>query len=167
VIGFGLNMSPADSTQGITGALGSGFLVATIVWFFPTCHINPAVSAAFLLAGEANTIKVLFYVPAQLLGSTAAVGTLHNLIIDPVVSPNGTVVLPQIGLTLLNPKLGILQGVVLEAVITFVLLLTIFACIDKHRSDLSGSYPLTIGFSVTIGCLFGVSCSGRIIFVIG
>lgn len=150
-------MSPTDVTQGITGALGSGFIVATIVWFFPTCHINPAVSIGFLVAGEANLIKVLFYIPAQMLGSTFAVGTLHNMIIDPVLGANGTATVPQIGLTLLNPKLSLSQGVVTEAIMTFVLLITIFACIDKHRQDLSGSFPLTIGFSVAIGCLFGVS----------
>lgn len=68
-----------------------------------------------------------------------------------------------IGLSLRNPKLTVSQGVVYEAIVTFVLLITVCSCIDKKRSDLSGlsplsgSFPLTIGFSVTIGCLFGVS----------
>jgi glycerol uptake facilitator-like aquaporin len=159
-LGFGLNADPADSSNDFTCSLATGFLVASIVWFFPACHVNPAVSVAFLVAGEANLVKVLFYVPVQLVGSSFAVKTLQIMIIEPLVDVNATVAVPtvpQIGLTLLSPRLSLLQGVGLEAAITFVLLLTIFACIDKHRSDLSGSYPLTIGYSVTIGCLFGVS----------
>ena len=33
--------------------------------------------------------------------------------------------------------------------------MTIFACIDKKRTDLGGSFPLTIGFAICVGALFG------------
>lgn len=161
-IGFGLNMDPIDTSNEFTGALASGFLVATIIWFFPTCHINPAVSISFLVAGKANLVRVLFYIPSQLMGSTLAVKTIHNMIIDnPVVNENVTATMPEIGLTLLNPKLGVMQGLATEVIVTFVLLITIFSCSDKSRTDLSGSFPLTVGFSVTIGILFAVSLIHR------
>ena len=157
-IGFGLNMDPLDKSNEFTGALGSGFVVASILWFFPTCHINPAVSISLFVAGEANLVKIFFYIPLQLMGSTLAVKTIHNMIIDnPLLSENVTATVPEIGLTLLNPKLGVMQGFATEVIITLVLLITIFSCIDKYRTDLSGSFPLTVGFSVTIGILFGVS----------
>lgn len=156
-IGFGLNLDPLDTSNEFTGALASGFLVATIVWFFPTCHINPAVTISFLVAGEANLMQALFYIPSQLMGSTFAIKTIHNMIIDPVTNENVTASVPEVGLNILNPKLGVMQGFVIEVIITFVLLITIFACIDKNRTDLSGSFPLTVGFSVTIAILFAVS----------
>ncbi len=65
-------------------------------------------------------------------------------------------VLPQIGLTLLNPSISPMQGIFVEVLITFVLIITIFACVDAHRKDLGGSFPLTIGFAVTVGALMGV-----------
>jgi len=37
-----------------------------------------------------------------------------------------------------------------------MLTLTALSCIDKKRKDLGGSYPLSIGLSVTVGAVFGV-----------
>ena len=62
----------------------------------------------------------------------------------------------QIGLTLLAPGVTLLTGFGVEFIITFVLALTVFACIDSNRKDLGGSYPLAIGFSVIVGASFGV-----------
>jgi aquaporin-4 len=64
----------------------------------------------------------------------------------------------QIGLTTLSRSVTAFQGFGVECIITFILVLTIFACIDKKRKDLGGSFPLTIGFAITVGALFGVSC---------
>ena len=63
----------------------------------------------------------------------------------------------NIGLTLLNKNLTTSQGVGVEIIITFIFMLTIFACLDSNRKDLSGSFPLTIGFAIAIGCFFGVN----------
>ena len=63
----------------------------------------------------------------------------------------------QIGLTTLGNSVTAFQGFGVECIITFILVLTIFACIDKKRKDLGGSFPLTIGFAITVGALFGVS----------
>jgi glycerol uptake facilitator-like aquaporin len=63
----------------------------------------------------------------------------------------------KLGLTLLNKNLTLSQGVGVEIIITFILMMTVFACLDTHRKDLGGSFPLTIGFAVAIGCFFGVS----------
>jgi glycerol uptake facilitator-like aquaporin len=62
-----------------------------------------------------------------------------------------------IGMTLLDKSISPAQGVLCEAMITFILILTVFSCIDKKRNDLHGSFPLTVGFAVVVGCLFGVS----------
>ena len=58
--------------------------------------------------------------------------------------------------TQLHTKLSHWQGFGIEAVITFILVLTIFACIDNERKDLGGSFPLSIGLSITACSLFGV-----------
>jgi glycerol uptake facilitator-like aquaporin len=63
----------------------------------------------------------------------------------------------QIGLTLLHQNVSPFQGFLVEALITFILILTVFSCIDKHRKDLHGSFPHSIGFAITVGALFGVN----------
>ncbi len=103
--------------------------------------------------------------PCQLLGSCLAIVTLGGMRIEQDLVSSGAAAnetqaaLPQIGLTLLNPRISPLQGILVEVLITFVLIITIFACVDAHRKDLGGSFPLTIGFAVTVGALMGVSSS--------
>lgn len=41
--------------------------------------MNPAVSVALLITGESNIVRVLLYIPFQLLGSILAVLTLKEL----------------------------------------------------------------------------------------
>jgi len=102
-------------------------------------------------------------VPCQLLGSCLAIVTLGGMRIEQDLATSGAngtqAALPQIGLTLLSPRISPLQGILVEVLITFVLIITIFACVDAHRKDLGGSFPLTIGFAVTVGALMGVSAS--------
>jgi glycerol uptake facilitator-like aquaporin len=73
-----------------------------------------------------------------------------------------------LGLTLLNKDLTPAQGVGIEMLVTFMLMLTVFACLDTKRKDLNGSFPLTIGLAVTIGCFFAVSsyvyCCKKVFF---
>ena len=110
--------------------------------------------------------------PCQLLGSCLAIVTLGGMRIEQDLVSSGAAAnetqaaLPQIGLTLLNPRISPLQGILVEVLITFVLIITIFACVDAHRKDLGGSFPLTIGFAVTVGALMGVSASTTIVFLL-
>ncbi len=61
-VGFGLHADPADSSAGLTGALVSGLLIATLVWCLAQvsgCNINPAVSLALLVSGDTNIIRYM------------------------------------------------------------------------------------------------------------
>ena len=64
---------------------------------------------------------------------------------------------------MLNQQITPIQGLGVEAIITFILLLTIFASIDSKRKDLGGSFPLSIGFALVVGALFGVGFTFLII----
>ena len=107
--------------------------------------------------------SILTIVPA----STTSTASTAAVLATETITNNATAILKanilsepyKLGLTLLNKNLTLSQGVGVEIIITFILMLTIFACLDSQRKDLGGSFPLTIGFAVAIGCFFGVSNS--------
>lgn len=66
----------------------------------------------------------------------------------------------NLSVTLVNPAISLSQGYLVELIITFILVITIFSCCDDRRKDLSGSFPLQIGLAVAIGGLFGGKFTG-------
>lgn len=58
-----------------------------------------------------------------------------------------------------NSSLSAGHGLLVELLITFELVFTVFATCDPRRTDLGGSAGLAIGFAVAIGHLFAVSAS--------
>ena len=62
-----------------------------------------------------------------------------------------------LGVTLVADEITVWQGLVVEIIATFVLVLAIFASCDRLRSDHGGSTALTIGFVVTMDIPWAVS----------
>lgn len=60
-------------------------------------------------------------------------------------------------MTRLGTGVSPVQGFGIELIITFILVSTVFATCDKHRTSLNGSGPLAIGLSVTMCHLSFVS----------
>lgn len=170
-----------DSPASINGCLGSGLFVSTLIWGFghiSGVNINPAVTIALLITGETNILRALAYIGAQLAGATFGSYLIKELVPDHIkiiessssrltrslVNETTTTLaidkpvytsLP-IGLTLVDDNITPIQGFGIETLATFILMLTVFACLDTKRTDLNGSFPLTIGFAVTICGLFAV-----------
>jgi glycerol uptake facilitator-like aquaporin len=137
---IGLPISEFDGVPSINGCLGGGITLATLVWCFGSIsgsHLNPAVSIAFLFTGKINPLTASFYIASQLFGALSG-----SFILDAIVPEfaKGT-----LSVTQLNNELTLAQGFGVEFIITFILVLTVYACVDKHRNDLNGSFPLQIG----------------------
>lgn len=151
VCGLGLSFKKDEVVPSINGALGGGLTLATMVWC-TNCvsggNLNPAISIVLILTKDLDLMRGIFYIIFQLLGGLAGAATLNFLV--PLYSRE------NLGLTLVNDKIGLFKAFGVEAVITFLLAFTIFACLDKKRKDLGGSFPLAIGLAVTCGALFGV-----------
>jgi glycerol uptake facilitator-like aquaporin len=159
VCGLGINMSEDSTTPSINGALGGGLTLATMVWC-TNCisggNLNPAISIVLVFTSDLDPLRGVFYVISQLLGALAGAATLSALLPSALHS--------QIAITSINSNVSILKAFSVELIITFLLAFTVFACLDKNRKDLGGSFPLAIGLAVTCGALFGVNIQKNILF---
>ncbi|XP_067946563.1 aquaporin-5-like isoform X2 [Watersipora subatra] len=139
-------------------SLSFGLSVATLVWLLADVsggHINPAVSAGMLFTRKISLIRFLLYVVFQCTGAVMGAAIMQSLTCNWQISYaasdlqaiNATC---GLGATNLGPGVTPGQGCVIELLITFVLVITVFATCDGSRNDLNGSGPLAIGLSVTM-----------------
>lgn len=133
-------------------ALAFGFAVAVMVAAvgpISAAHFNPAVTVAFFVLGRIRPVDVFLYWSAQLVGATAAVlalGAGYGQRLGAV----------SFGVTRLNPDVGVLTGLGVEAVLGFFLVFVILSVvICKH--DLDGLY---IGLTVSVCALAGGAITG-------
>jgi len=95
--------------------------------------------------------RALLYIVVQTVGATVGAGVLkglsQNVTRESLCTPEP------------NPHYGFSLGQVfgIELVITFVLVITVFATCDSLRSGFAGSGPLAIGLSLTMCHLWAVS----------
>ncbi|XP_030069565.1 aquaporin-4 isoform X2 [Microcaecilia unicolor] len=146
------NPQPADL---VLISLCFGLSIATMVQCFghlSGAHINPAVTAAMVCTRKISLSKAIFYIIAQCLGAIAGAGLLY------LATPSD--VAGDLGITTINSKLSPGHGLLVEVIITFQLLFTIFASCDSKRDDVTGSVALAIGFSVSIGHLCAINYTG-------
>ncbi|XP_064202395.1 aquaporin-4-like isoform X1 [Anguilla rostrata] len=132
-----------------------GLTIATMVQCFghiSGAHINPAVTAAMVCARRLSLAKAVFYLAAQCLGAVAGAGILY------LATPGS--VRGALGVTTVNSNISVGQGFLVELLITFELVFTVFATCDPKRTDLSGSAGLAIGFAVAIGHMFAIPYTG-------
>ncbi|XP_026698414.1 aquaporin-4 isoform X1 [Athene cunicularia] len=132
-----------------------GLSIATMVQCFGHIsggHINPAVTVAMVCTRKISLAKSVFYILAQCLGAIVGAGILY------LVTPPSVV--GGLGVTAVHGDLSAGHGLLVELIITFQLVFTIFASCDSKRSDVTGSVALAIGFSVAIGHLFAINYTG-------
>src|SRR5205823_2395469 len=133
-------------------ALAHGLTIAAFV--SATLHIsggqlNPAVTFGLLCGGHMTVTNALRYWSAQLLGGFSAALICLGLFGRDVVV-NGT---PQLA-TNLSP----MQGIIVEAILTFFLVFVVYGTvIDERGRRVAG---LAIGSTITLDILFGGSLTG-------
>lgn len=117
------------------------------------CHINPAVSLAFLVAGKMKAKDFVIYVIAQFIGAT-----LGTLVLWIVFDLSG---LPdQTGAFGANALLHDAAGLsaFVEIILTFVFVLTIlFVTSNKKNSSVAG---IVIGLTLTFVHILGIGLTG-------
>jgi glycerol uptake facilitator protein len=125
-------------------SLAFGLVVALVIYTVGTtsgAHINPAVTIALATTRRFRWAEVAPYVLAQLLGAV-----LGGLLIVAYVGSRATD-LGSVGLTSLGPGVNGLQGIVAEALGTFLLVFTIMAVAVDQRAP-TGWAGFLIGLAV-------------------
>ncbi|XP_054622588.1 aquaporin FA-CHIP-like [Dunckerocampus dactyliophorus] len=144
---------PGDPGQEVKVSLAFGLAIATLaqsLGHISGAHLNPAVTLGMLASCQISVFRAVMYVVAQLLGSALASGILYG------ARPNTTNALGLNSLSGVTPS----QGVGIELLATFQLVLCVIAVTDKRRGDVTGSAPLAIGLSVCLGHLAAISYTG-------
>ncbi|XP_033126072.1 aquaporin AQPAn.G-like [Anneissia japonica] len=140
-------------------ALANGFMIATLLHCFTAvsgAHVNPAVTISFAVHRQISVLRCLLYVVFQCAGACLGAVILNVVTPEEVHErANGT-----LGCTILAPEVSAGQGFLLEFVISFQLILTIFVAVDEGRFDLKGSGALAVGLAVACGILFGFPYTG-------
>jgi MIP family channel proteins len=152
--------SPPLSGSGLVGvALAHGVVLAvmvSVVGHISGGHVNPAVTVAAWVTGNIRTALAGIYIVAQLSG--AVVGAL----LLRVVFPEGPWRQGALGTPLVNHGVGMTSGeaAVLEAILTFLLVFTVYATAVDDRGPFSKIAGLPIGAVLTFDILAGGPLTG-------
>ena len=120
------------------------------------CHINPAVSLAFLIRGEIKLADFCGYVISQFLGGFAGAGILYGIFgLGRVYDRTGGY--GSNGLAGVHGSVA--SGLIVECLLTFIFVLTIMGVTSKKFKH--GSFGgLIIGLSLTFVHIFGIGLTG-------
>ncbi|KAL7875442.1 hypothetical protein AOLI_G00104050 [Acnodon oligacanthus] len=147
------NPNNNNPDQEVKVALTFGLAIATLaqsLGHISGAHLNPAVTLGMLVSCQISLLRGIFYILAQMLGAAVASGIVYG------VRPENT---SALGLNALN-NITPAQGIGVELLATFQLVLCVLAATDKRRRDVTGSVPLAIGLSVCLGHLTAISFTG-------
>ncbi len=151
-IGAGAGALAATTGGGIVAvALAHGIALMVIVYSWGSisgAHVNPAVTFSLALVGRLDWGKAVRYWIAQLIGAAAAGYLLLFLL--------GTT--GSLGMTLPAASVGPLPAVVIEAVLTFFLVIAVFGSAVAGRNG--NAAGLAIGLVLAMDILMGGSLTG-------
>jgi MIP family channel proteins len=157
-VGMGAAVLDAHTggSVGLLGiALAHGLALAVLVSALGAisgAHFNPAVTVAVRLAGRIEWSHAAAYVVAQLVGALAAGLALQAIF--PAVSAERSL----LGTPVLDPSIGAFGGILTEAILTLLLVLTVFGtAIDPRAPRIGG---IAIGLAVAADILMGGPLTG-------
>ncbi len=116
-------------------------------------HVNPAVTIGFLVTGRIPVGKGIGYIFSQLLG-----GVLAGFALRAIYNPDAWSVV-NLGTPALSAGVPFLQGVYLEAILTFFLVFTVFATAVDSRAP-KNVYGFAIGLVLVFDILMGGPLTG-------
>ncbi len=115
-------------------------------------HINPAVTLGMLFTRRISAYNAAIYIVAQLIGAIIAGLFLVGLY------PTSAGLAVHYGAPSLGAGVGVIQGIIFEAVMTFILVIAVFGtAVDSRAPKIAG---FGIGLAVTVDVLAGGPFTG-------
>lgn len=146
-VGAGAAAIGVASLEGV--AFAHGLILVAIVFTFghiSGAHVNPAVTLGLWLGGKVAASRAIAYLVAQFIGASLAGFAIGLVAADP----------GNYGQTVLG--VGLAQGLLLEALLTFFLVSSVYqAAIYGKAGNLA---PLAIGLTLTGAILVGGPLTG-------
>ncbi|WP_440951854.1 MIP family channel protein [Methanococcoides sp. FTZ1] len=136
-------------------AAACGIIVTLAVYSIGSisgAHINPAVTASLFVTGQIELKNTIYYIIAQLMGAICACLLLSYIL--PIDAGN-----MNLGTTALAAEVTFTAGVLIEAILTFMLVFTIFVvAIDSRTSTKYAG--IIIGAIIFLDIVVGESLTG-------
>ena len=154
VVSGALDSGDLTSQRVVAIAMAHGFAIALLVYATANIsggHINPVVSLAAMLTKKITFTKGFMFIAAQLIGGASGallvVATIPNAV-DAGLGAHG-----------LGQDVTAVQGFLMEVIITFTLVFTVFAVALDPRG-MGRFAPLAIGLTVLVAHLVAVPVTG-------
>jgi len=138
-------------------ALAHGLVIAVFVSAFGWIsggHFNPAVTLGFLVTRRIAPVLAVWYWLVQFGGAAAAALLLKWVLPSSVESSS------NLGVPALGGGIGSSEAVVVEAVLTFFLVLVVFATAVDERGAFKQIAGLAIGFTIALDILMAGVLTG-------
>ena len=152
-----LGLSPREDPAALVAiALAHGLAIAVLVAATAKLsggHINPAVTFAAVITGRMKVGPGVLYVAAQLTGAVVGALLLDLVLVSSVEGNLGAHTLND------NALSSDFAGLVVEIILTFVLVFTVFAVAMDPRGP-ANLAPIAIGLAVLIDHFVGVPLTG-------
>lgn len=143
---------------GILGiSIAFGLATTSVIYaigYVSGAHINPAITIAHWVTRRINPDTAIKYILSQILGASLAGFTLKILFPEALYTV-------YLGTSTLGDEVSILQGIIMESIISFLLVLTFYGTVLDKRAY-SGFAGLAIGLVVLFGVLIGGPISGGV-----
>ena len=161
-LSFGFRVTGASTSAGVVAtALAFGLVLMALVYALGPisgCHVNPAVTVAFLVARRIGPTEALGYWTAQVVGAVVGAGALYG-VVHTSADYTGAVGLGANGYgsaSLIHADA--LGAFIAEIVLTFLFVLVILAV--TRRASNATVAGLAIGMSLTLAHLVGIPIDG-------
>jgi aquaporin Z len=150
-----VNAASGNALGAVGIALAHGLALAVVVTMTMSIsggHINPAVSASLWLAQKIDGRTLGRYVLAQLLGAVVGALLVKGLL------PAGAGRVTSLGTPQLAGTLGLLEGIGIEALLTFFLVSAVFGTAVSPQAPKVGGFG--IGLALFVCALVGGALTG-------
>lgn len=136
-------------------SIAFGVVVIAIIYvtsYISGSHVNPAVTVSFWITKRIDPNTAIMYIISQIAGAALAGLALRTLFPDALKTV-------YLGTCILSSGVSVTRGILMEFIITFLLVFTIYGTLVDRRAS-AGFAGIAIGLVVLFGSMIGGTISG-------